>query len=187
VAYPPATRSFIEYVRELLAERCDAVLLADIATQVASIAPTFAAEGAWSAPGGRAPNHAERAVHFLLPSPSWSPQLLSRASRYLQGALVVVPFYGESEAPTTVHFSEAYEERYGLPPETFAAYGYDAYRLISAMLRQGYQSRAALAEALRAGIAIDGVTSIGSFSSERVPARPPPVYEVHGTVLELQP
>ncbi|MCZ6805733.1 MAG: penicillin-binding protein activator [Deltaproteobacteria bacterium] len=186
VAYPPGTRSFVDYVKALLEEECNVVLLADVAEQVASIAPTFAAEDAWSARAGRLPGHAEREVHFLLPSPSWSSKLLARASRYLQGALVVVPFYGESEAPTNVDFRKAYEERYGRPPETFAAYGYDAYRMISATLRQGYQTREALAEALRAGTGVTAVTSMDRFSPERTPAHAPRVYEVRGTVLELQ-
>lgn len=176
VAYPPGTRSFVDYVKTLLDRGCDVVLLADVADQVASIAPTFAAEGAWSA----------REVRFLLPSPSWSSKLLERASRYLQGALVVVPFYDASEAPTTVHFREAYEDRYGRSPGTFAAYGYDAYRMISATLRQGYQTREALSEALRAGTGVTAVTSMDSFSADRIPARAPRVYEVRGAVLELR-
>jgi ABC-type branched-subunit amino acid transport system substrate-binding protein len=176
VAYPPGTRSFVDYVRVLLEGGCNVVLLADVADQVASIAPTFAAEGAWSA----------REVRFLLPSPSWSSKLLERASRYLQGALVVVPFYDGSEAPTNVHFREAFEERYGRPPGTFAAYGYDAYRMISATLRQGYQTREALLEALRAGTGVNAVTSTSAFSPDRSPAHAPRLYEVRGLVLELR-
>ncbi len=176
IAYPPGTRSFVDFVKTLLEGGCEVVLLADVADQVASIAPTFAAEGAWSA----------RGVRFLLPSPSWSSKLLERASRYLQGALVVVPFYDASEAATTVDFREAYEERYGRPPGTFAAYGYDAYRMISATLRQGYQTREELSEALRAGVGVSAVTSTDSFSADRIPARGPRVYEVRGSVLELR-
>jgi branched-chain amino acid transport system substrate-binding protein len=186
IAYPPGTRSFVDYVKALLETGCDVVLLADVADQIASIAPTFAAEGAWGAREGRLPEHAEREVHFLLPSPSWSSKLLARASRYLQGTLVVVPFYDASEAPTNLHFREAYEERYGRPPQTFAAYGYDAYRMISATLRQGYQTREALSEALRAGTGVTAVTSMDAFSPDRTPSRAPRVYEVRGTVLELQ-
>ena len=96
VAYPPGTKSFVEYVRTVLETSCDVVLFADVANQVALIAPTFAAEGAWSITGGVLPEHAEREVHYLLPSPSWSTKLVSRAGRYLQGALVALPFYDAS-------------------------------------------------------------------------------------------
>ena len=58
VAYPPGTKSFVEYVRTILATTCDVVLFADVADQVALIAPTFAAEGAWSIGGGALPEHA---------------------------------------------------------------------------------------------------------------------------------
>jgi branched-chain amino acid transport system substrate-binding protein len=58
VAYPPGTKSFVDYVRTVLDTRCDVVLLADVADQVALIAPTFAAEGAWSVVGGALPQHA---------------------------------------------------------------------------------------------------------------------------------
>jgi len=184
VAYPPGTKSFVDYVRTVLETTCDVVLFADVADQVALIAPTFAAEGAWSVIEGNLPEHAEREVHFLLPSPSWSPKLLGRAQRYLQGALVALPFYESSEATLNQHFRTAYETRYGKPPQMFAAYGYDAYRLISATLRQGNQTRQALTEALKNGSGVTPVTSMDSFSSERAPARPPQVYEVRGDLLQ---
>lgn len=183
VAYAPGTRSFVEPVKALLEQGCDTILLADTGAQVASIAPTFAAEGAWSLAQGRLPEGATREVHFLLPSVAWSPNLLARAGRYIQGALAIVPFYEASETPTNLQFREAYEERYGRPPQTFAAYGYDAYRLIASTLRQGHQTREALAEALRSGEAVSPVTTISAFSTERVPSSPPPVYEVRGTTL----
>jgi ABC-type branched-subunit amino acid transport system substrate-binding protein len=184
VAYPPGTKSFVEYVRTVLATTCDVVLFADVADQVALIAPTFAAEGAWSIASGALPEHAEREVHFLLPSPSWSPKLVSRAQRYLQGALVALPFYGASEATVHQHFRIAYETRYGRPPQMFAAYGYDAYRMISATLRQGNQTRQALIDALKSGSGVTPVTSVDSFSPERTPAHPPQVYEVRGGLLQ---
>ncbi|MFW2388353.1 MAG: penicillin-binding protein activator [Polyangiales bacterium] len=185
VAYPPGTKSFVDYVQTVLETSCDVVLLADVADQVALIAPTFAAEGAWSLGGGALPEHAEREVHFLLPSPSWSPKLLRRAQRYLQGALIALPYYGGSELEQNERFRTAYETRYGKAPQTFAAYGYDAYRLISSTLRLGNQTREALTEALRAGATVEPVTSVGSFSSERTPAKPPRVFRVRGSLLEL--
>lgn len=185
VAYPPGTKSFVEYVRTVLETSCDVVLFADVANQVALIAPTFAAEGAWSITGGVLPEHAEREVHYLLPSPSWSTKLVSRAGRYLQGALVALPFYDASDATLNQHFRTAYETRYGKPPQMFAAYGYDAYRLISATLRQGHQTRQALTDALKSGSGVTPVTSMDSFSSDRTPAHPPQVYEVRADVLQL--
>ncbi|MGB5191473.1 MAG: ABC transporter substrate-binding protein, partial [Polyangiales bacterium] len=184
IAYPPGTKSFVEYVRTVLETTCDVVLLADVADQVALIAPTFAAEGAWSVVDAALPEHAEREVHFLLPSPSWSPDLLRRADRYLQGAVIALPYYDASESAVSVHFRTAYEARYGKAPQTFAAYGYDAYRMISATLRQGHQTRQALTEALKAGGSIASVTSVGALSSDRVPANPPSVYRVTGDLLQ---
>ena len=66
----------------------------------------------------------------------------------------------------------------------FAAYGYDAYRLISNTLRQGNQTREALSKALEDGSSLTPVTSMGSFSSTRTPAKPPQLYRVRGNVLE---
>ncbi len=183
VPYPPGTKSFVEYVRTVLSTSCDVVLLADVGEQVALIAPTFAAEGAWSASEGGSPGHAEREVHFLLPSPSWSSNLLRRAHRYLQGTLIALPFYEGSEATLVQHFRTAYETRYGEPPATFAAYGYDAYRMISAALRTGNQTRQGLVDALEAGAGVGTVTSVGSLSADRSPARPPQLYEVQEELL----
>ena len=184
VAYPPGTKSFVDYVRTVLETTCDVVLFADVADQVALIAPTFAAEGAWSIAGGTLPEHAEREVHFLLPSLSWSPKLVRRARRYLQGALIALPFYAASEAALNQRFRASYETRYGRPPQMFAAYGYDAYRMISATLRQGNQTRQALTDALKNGSGVAPVTSVDSFSPERAPAHPPQVYEVRGELLQ---
>ena len=184
VPYPPGTKSFAEYVRTILETSCDVVLLADVANQIALIAPTFAAEGAWSVGRGALPEHAEREVHFLLPSPSWSPKLLHRTQRYLQGALIALPFYESSEATLNQHFRTAYETRYGKAPQAFAAYGYDAYRLISATLRQGHQTRQTLTDALKAGSSVTPVTAVDALSVERGPAHPPHVYEVRDDLLE---
>ena len=184
VPYPPGTKSFADYVRTVLETSCDVILFADVADQVALIAPTFAAEGAWSIRAGPLPEHVEREIHFLLPSPSWSPTLLRRTQRYLQGALIALPFYGASETTLNQHFRTAYETRYGSAPEAFAAYGYDAYRLISAALRQGHQTRQSLSDALKAGSRITPVTAVDGLSSERAPAHPPHVYEVRGDLLE---
>lgn len=184
VAYPPGTKSFVDYVRTVLETTCNTVLFADVSDQVALIAPTFAAEGAWSIAGGVLPEHAEREVHFLLPSPSWSPSLLRRAHRYLQGALVTVPYYEASETAVSEQFRTAYETRYGRPPQTFAAYGYDAYRMISATLRQGHQTRQALSDALKAGAGVTPVTSVGALSSDRVPAHAPQLYRIVGDSLQ---
>ena len=82
-------------------------------------------------------------------------------------------------------FRTAYETRYGRAPQTFAAYGYDAYRLVSSTLRQGHQSREALADALTSGSAIEPVTSTGSLSGARTPANPPRVYRIVGQGLEV--
>ena len=184
VAYPPGTKSFVGFVRTVLETSCDVVLFADVANQVALIAPTFAAEDAWSLRGSVIPEHVKRRIHFLLPSPSWSPELLARAERYLQGALVALPFYEGSETEINQHFRTAYETRYGRPPQMFDAYGYDAYRMISSTLRQGNQSREALAHALENGSGIRPVTSVDALSAERVPAHPPQVYEVRDGALQ---
>lgn len=184
VAYPPGTKSFVEHVRTVLETSCDTILLADVADQVALIAPTFAAEGAWSIGAGSLPEHAEREIHFLLPSPSWSPVLVGRAGRYLQGAWVALPFYEDSATEAAERFRTAYGARYGTAPGTFAAYGYDAYRMIATAIRGGHRTRQTLAGALMGGVAVESVTSIGGLSTYRTPATPPEVYRVVGVALE---
>ena len=184
VPYPPGTKSFVDYVRIANETTCDTILLADVADQIALIAPTFAAEGAWSVGDGVLPEAAEREVHFLLPSPSWSPALLRQAGRYLRGAYITLPFYADSAEPNVERFRTAYETRYGRSPGPFAAYGYDAYRLVSTAIREGAQSRAGLSDALTAGTFIDSVTSISGFEPGRGPSSPPAVYRILGDALE---
>ncbi|MGB8330495.1 MAG: ABC transporter substrate-binding protein, partial [Polyangiales bacterium] len=109
---------------------------------------------------------------------------LGRAQRYIQGAVVALPFYEASEASLNQHFRAEYETRYGTAPQMFAAYGYDAYRLIAATLRQGHQTRQSLTAALTEGSRITPVTSVDAFSPERTPAHPPQVYEVRDALLQ---
>ena len=184
VSYPPGTKSLIDYVKEVLESECDTVLLADSGAQIALIAPTFAIEGAWSTASGALPEGAEREIHYLLPTPSWSPSLLKVAARYLQGALVVQPYFNASEEPSNMKFRQEYIERYGQPPGIFAAYGYDAYRMLAHTLKQGAMSRVELTDALKNGVGIDSVTSVGTLSTEHVPAHPPRIYEIIGSYLE---
>ena len=186
VPYPPGTKSFVEYVRTAIETTCNTVLLADVADQVALIAPTFAAEGVWSVSDGQLPSGADQEVHFLLPSPSWSPELLRRAGRYLGGARIALPFYASASDPAVERFRVAYETRYGSAPGSFAAYGYDAYRLVSAAIRQGAQTRAALSSSLMEGLRIETVTSIEGFAPDRTPLAPPAVYRIVGNTLERE-
>jgi len=187
VPYPPGTKTFVEFVRTAMESTCDTVLLADVADQIALIAPTFAAEGAWSSSDGRLPDGASREVHFLLPSPSWSPELIRRAGRYLGGTRIALPFFDGSSEASVERFRVAYETRYGSVPGPFAAYGYDAYRLVSAAIREGAQTRAQLTDALGEVVGIEEpVTSISGFGPDRAPRNPPAVYRIVGNTLVLE-
>ena len=102
----------------------------------------------------------------------------------LIASLIALPFLALSEEPEVQHFRTAYETRYGQEPGVFAAYGYDAYRMISAALREGYTTREALTDALMSGSSVRSVTSVGSLSPERGPSSPPRIYRVLDGGLE---
>ncbi|MFW6050011.1 MAG: ABC transporter substrate-binding protein [Myxococcota bacterium] len=180
VSYEPGTTSFAQPVRELARARFDALFLPDSSETIQLVAPALASAGLWRGEkGGRA---SRRSVRILLPSVGHSNELLRESGRYLQGALVSIPFDASSAAGRA--FAERFHMRFGSKPDVFAAYAYDAFQLLRAGTRAGAATREDLADHLQS---TDGArTTVGASSGlneAREPLRGTRVYEVDGADL----
>ncbi len=184
VEYPVGTKSFSPYARDVITQSCRAVLVADVASQVAIVAPTFASEGAWAAPSDIAATRENALVTFVLPSLAWSDSLARAESRYFQGSLVARPYDPDASGTENDRFRVGYETQYGSGPDMFAAYGHDAYRLLSFAIASDAATRSQLRRALVEVTLARGLTAASGFSDARNPASMPRVFEyIEGTLL----
>lgn len=171
--YTAGTTSFLPQAQALAKLDFDTLLLADDARSVALIAPALASSGIWSTlPGQAAPSNG-RSITVLAPSVAYDPTLMHTVGRYLQGALVSVPFDARGgNAPP--QFVQRFEAQFNDPPDAFAAFAYDAYRLIRKAVESGAKTRSALAAAL-SRVEVDDTAGpshgLGSDREARTPTR----------------
>jgi branched-chain amino acid transport system substrate-binding protein len=147
---------------------------------VALVAPALAAAGLWStAADERAPKEG-RAIGLLAPSVGFHPSLPKLAGRYLQGACFAVPFYAQAPEGAARDFVAQFQEQFGSPPDTFAAYAHDAYRLVRSSVEAGALTREALVQQLRAAHPRGLVTPASGFDADREALHPVQVLELRG-------
>ena len=181
VAYAPGATSFGAEVDVLSKAAFDVLFVPDSAEQVALIAPALAAAGIWSTLAEEhAPNNG-RAIGLLAPSVGFHPSLPRLAGRYLQGACFAVPFYAQASEGPAAEFVAQFQETFGSPPDTFAAYAHDAYRLVRASVEAGALTRDALVQQLRAAQPKGLVAPANGFDAEREAAHPVEVLELRGS------
>jgi tetratricopeptide (TPR) repeat protein len=203
-AYAPTATTFTEEVTRVAATDVDAIVLADAGPRIALVAPALATVGLWaprSVPAGAAPAPARRGrpairtrgVQVLVPSVGFDPRLARTAGRYLQGALFAAPFVaapspegvpapGPGVVPNDgVGFALAYRARFQSEPDTFAAYGFDAFGLVRRAVLAGAQGRADVARWLASSSA--GTPTLGAsagLSPARRPFRAVALVELNG-------
>lgn len=149
----------------------DALLLPDSARQVQLIAPALAAAGLWSVPaGGSAPRNGQ-AITVLAPSVAVDARLAQSAGRYLSGALFASPYHAASASGAGAAFADAFRARFSAEPDTFAAYGYDAFRLIRRAVEAGETTRGGVARWLTAAPPSDTVGASAGINASRGPQR----------------
>lgn len=181
--YEASATSFGEAVRRLAGARFDALFVPDAGAKLALIAPALAAAGLWSAPPGASPPRGGRAITVLAPSVAADPSALARSARYLQGALFAAPFDPASATGSGQALVSAYRQRFGEPPDVFAAHAYDAFRLARAAVEAGRTTRAGVAEWLRTQGRRETATATEGLGTDRGPARSSGLLELRGEAL----
>ncbi|MFI5306523.1 MAG: ABC transporter substrate-binding protein [Polyangiales bacterium] len=146
--YAPGATSFTEQATALAKLPIDAILVADEPREVALIAPALAAAGLWSTPAGETAPSSARSITLMAPSVAFDRDLARSVGRYLQGALFSVPFDARSEGGAEQRFAARFETQFGESPDAFAAFAYDAFKLVRKAIDSGAKTREALAAAL---------------------------------------
>lgn len=182
-SYEPSATSFGDVVRRLSAQSFDAVFVPDSARQLALVAPALASAGMWSTPAGQAPPRGGRSIALLAPSVALDLRALRPSSRYLQGALFSAPFTASVPAGDAQAFVDAFAQRFGEAPDTFAAYAYDAFRLARAAVEGGQTTRAGVAQALRERGRRGTAGASGGVGPDRGPASVSRVVELRGEAV----
>lgn len=146
LSYPEDTRDFRPLMDSLRRAAPEFIFLPERPGRVAILAPTLAAASLWSPPES-ARGASGIGTRLILPSASFDDSLLGREARYLEGAIVALPYRLSDE---TAPLLEEYTARYGGTPSVFAASGYDAFRLVrEGVILRGAETREALLDALK--------------------------------------
>lgn len=178
LSYPEDTRDFRKHVKELEQARPDVIFLPERSARVSVLAPTLATAGLWSPRDTRLPSLGTRLV---LPSIAWDETLLETSGRYLERALVALPFKADEAGK---RFDASYRERYGKAPSVFATSAHDAYVIAREVLASGVVTREAFLQRAR-GIAPEGLVGPSQgISPGRGPRAHASVAEVLGSKLE---
>jgi branched-chain amino acid transport system substrate-binding protein len=178
--YPIGITTFVEQTTALAKEPFDTLLLADDAREIALIAPALAAAGLWSTPPGEQAPSAGRAITVIAPAVAFDRSLSRSVGRYLQGALFSVPFDAQSAIGPGQRFVERFQAQFGEPPDSFAAFAHDAYKLVRRAVDGGSKTRKALADALTRIESPDLAGPSPGLSPERIPRRPTRLLQLTG-------
>ncbi len=183
VPFPPEMRDFNHVAISLTQREFDVLLLPMTSQQLALAAPALAAAGIWpSLPG--TDDESSRTAVYLVPSVGYSPSLVSRAGRYLQGAYFVRDFTADTESSSVSIFIREFSNTYKTPPSVYAGYGYDAMLLIQRAIQSGVTSRSALRTWLDEVVSAAGlVYPFEGFDSEGNAVALPMVRSLSGTEL----
>jgi branched-chain amino acid transport system substrate-binding protein len=117
----------------------------------------------------------------------WADQaLLAIGGKAIDGCYFTNHFSPDDPAPMVKGFVARYQEKYGAPPDTFAALGYDAARLLAdAIKRAGTSDFKALRDALAETAGFEGVTGQISFDANRNASKPGLIVRVKGGRFEI--
>jgi ABC-type branched-subunit amino acid transport system substrate-binding protein/predicted negative regulator of RcsB-dependent stress response len=178
--YLPGATSFTEQAAALAKLPIEAVLLADEPRQVALIAPALAAAGLWCTPAGENAQGGARPITLLAPSVAFDHGLARSAGRYLQGALFSVPFDAQSASGAAQKFATGFEAQFGEPADAFAAFAYDAFKLVRKGVDSGAKTREALGAALARTSSSDLAGPSPGFGLDRQARHPTRLLELKG-------
>lgn len=117
----------------------------------------------------------------------WANQtLVAIGGKAVDGCYFTNHFSPEDPSPIVKSFVAAYQTKYGALPDTFAALGYDAARLLAdAIKRAGSTNSQALRDALAETTGFDGVTGLISFDANRNASKPGLIVTVKGGKFEI--
>ncbi len=149
-AYQLGAVDFATAINTALADSPDGIFIGGFYTEAAAIAQQLRTSGSELPVFGT-----DGAV---------SPDLTSLGGDAVEGMTVYSAFTAAAGTPASADFVEAFTEKYGKAPSSWAALAYDATNVVAqAITDAGSTDRAAVTEALAATEGFDGVTGDISF------------------------
>ena len=147
-------RSLVEDVRQTRGTRgVDAVFLAGVPPEAGEVIAVLRRSGV------RAPIFGGDALDTI--------ELVESAGDMAEGVYVASVFHPDDPRPESQAFRQAFEARYGRAPDSWAARGYEAVRVLAqATEAAGTAAPDAVAMALRGGASVAGVTGPFGFDSK---------------------
>jgi branched-chain amino acid transport system substrate-binding protein len=117
----------------------------------------------------------------------WANQaLLDIGGKAVEGCYFTNHFSPDDQTPTVKKFVESFRAKYGSPPDTFSALGYDAARLLAtALQRAGTVDSTAIRDAMAKTAGFEGVTGLISFDPNRNASKPALVITVKDGRFEI--
>jgi ABC-type branched-subunit amino acid transport system substrate-binding protein len=134
VRFGESATSFVREVKQLEAARPQAIFLPATAAQLDLIAPQLASSGLVAM--ANLPRTGKEA-RLVATADGLSTKNLVRSGKYLQGALLLPPYWPETADPRAAAFVERYREAYGEEPSVLDALAFDAIRAVRLQLSQG--------------------------------------------------
>ena len=118
----------------------------------------------------------------------WANQaLITIGGKAIDGCFFTNHFSPDDQAPLVNSFVAKYQEKYGSLPDTFAALGYDAARLLAdAIRRAGALNPQAIRDAIATTTGFPGVTGQISLDANRNASKPGLIVTVKDGGLRLQ-
>jgi branched-chain amino acid transport system substrate-binding protein len=105
---------------------------------------------------------------FITISTAYDSQLFSLGGDSVEGLLLSAPFYDEdSTTPEVVYFQKNYKSKYGNLPNVWAAYGYDALKILSVAYDNFLTNRTSLKSELSKIKNYSGITGKTTFLGNR--------------------
>ncbi|MBW2059108.1 MAG: penicillin-binding protein activator [Deltaproteobacteria bacterium] len=153
----------------------DAIFIPDQADRIALIAPQLAFYNVYGV--------------TLLGTNAWHNQeLLEKAGRFIQGALLVDGFFGESQSPGVVDFVDRYRGTFSEDPTILAAQAYDAAAIVISLLEDHpILSREAMRDELLQARNFSGVSGFRGFDATGNAKKSPFLLTVQGNAFNEVP
>jgi ABC-type branched-subunit amino acid transport system substrate-binding protein len=181
VRFPEAATTFVREVKQIEASHPQAIFLPATAAQLDLVAPQLATAGLVAMANLKSSGHEARLVAT---ADGLSARTLVRTGKYLQGAVVLPPFWADPGDPRAQAFLERYHEAYGEEPSVLDALAYDAVRSVRLVVSSRGEQRdwGELADGLRQ-LDAGGLTGRLTFSSDGNRTGEPDAWIVDGNGL----
>lgn len=117
---------------------------------------------------------------------SYSPELIKIAGKAAEGSYCTLMAMGYGVADEEIkRFTEAFKSKYRVEPDVYAAYAYDALKIVAHAIDKGGYNSDAIRNALYQIKEFKGVTGLTSFDKFGEVEKPFYIYEVKGQRFEL--